>query len=72
MQQYDDNQLLALVKMGSAKAYEVLFERYYKFLCLQASLFLMDEAEAEDVVLELFTEVWDKKIYLQIEQSFKA
>jgi RNA polymerase sigma-70 factor (family 1) len=72
MQDYDDIQLLALVKTGSAKAYETLFERYYKFLCLQASLFLMDEAEAEDLVLELFAEVWDKKIYRQIEQSFKA
>jgi len=72
MQEYDDNQLLALVKIGSAKAYETLFERYYKFLCLQASLFLMDEHEAEDLVLELFVEVWDKKLYANIDQSVKA
>jgi RNA polymerase sigma-70 factor (ECF subfamily) len=72
MQEFSDIQLFALVKLGSTQAYEILFERYYKFLCLQASLLLMDEAEAEDLVVELFVEVWHKQIYRKIEQSFKA
>ena len=72
MHGYDDNQLLALVKGGSVKAYEILFERYYRFLCLEASLFLLDHGEAEDLVLELFVEIWDKKIFRKIDQSIKA
>lgn len=72
MQGYDDTQLIVLVKGGSAKAYEILFDRYYRFLCLEASLFLMDQAEAEDLVVELFIEIWDKKLFRKIDRSFKA
>jgi RNA polymerase sigma-70 factor (ECF subfamily) len=72
MQEFDDNDLLVLLKQGSLEAYEVLFKKYYKLLCLQAILILEDEAAAEDLVQELFVEVWDKKVYRQISQSLKA
>lgn len=72
MPEFDDNRLLTLLKQDSLDAYEILFKRYYKLLCLQANLLIYDEAEAEDVVQELFIEFWDKKIYKQVEQSLKA
>ena len=72
MHEFDDSELLALLKNDSLKAYEILFKKYYKLLCLQAAYFLMDEVEAEDLVLELFSEIWDKKVYRKIEHSFKA
>jgi RNA polymerase sigma-70 factor (family 1) len=72
MDEFDDNQLLALLRNDSLEAYEILFKRYYKMFCLQAALLLMDESEAEDLVIELFIEIWHKKIYRKIEQSFKA
>lgn len=72
MQEFDDNDLLVLLKQGSLEAYEVLFKKYYKLLCLQAILILEDKAAAEDLVQELFVEVWDKKVYRQISQSLKA
>lgn len=72
MDEFDDNQLLALLRNDSLEAYEILFKRYYKSLCLQAALLLTDASEAEDLVVELFIEIWDKKIYRKIEQSFKA
>ncbi|MEO6838440.1 MAG: sigma-70 family RNA polymerase sigma factor [Ginsengibacter sp.] len=72
MHEFDDNQLLTLLRNDSLEAYEILFKRYYKMLCLHAALILMDESEAEDMVIELFVEIWDKKIYRKIEQSFKA
>lgn len=72
MRELDDSELLSLLKNDSLIAYETLFKKYYKLLCLQAAFFLADEVEAEDLVLELFTEIWDKKIYRKIEQSFKA
>lgn len=72
MDEFDDNQLLALLRNDSLEAYEILFKRYYKSLCLQAALLLTDASEAEDLVVELFIEIWDKKISRKIEQSFKA
>lgn len=70
--EFDYTQLLALLKDDSQEAYEILFKRYFKTLCLQAALLLTNKWEAEDIVIELFIEVWDKKIYRKIEQSFKA
>lgn len=72
MDEFDDSQLLALLKNDSQEAYEILFKKYFKTLCLQAALLLTDKWEAEDIVIELFIEIWDKKIYRKIEQSFKA
>ncbi len=72
MHEFDDNELLALLRNDSLESYEILFKRYYKMLCLHAALLLMDESEAEDLVIELFIEIWDKKIYRKIEKSFKA
>ena len=72
MFEFDDYQLLSLLRNDSLQAYEILFKRYYKMLCLHAAIILLDESEAEDLVIELFIEIWDKKIYRKIEQSFKA
>lgn len=72
MLELDDNDLLFLFQNDPVKAYEILFKKYYKILCLQAVFFLRDESQAEDLVLELFTEIWDKKIYKKIGTSFKS
>lgn len=68
----NDQELSLLFKKDALKAYEILFKKYYKLLCLHAVFFLMDEAEAEDLVLDLFTEMWENKIYQKIDISFKA
>ncbi len=72
MPDFDDNKLFASLKRDSLEAYEMLFKKYYKLLCLQASRILRDGAGAEDVVQELFIEIWDKKKYRQIDTSLKA
>lgn len=72
MQEFDDRKLLILLKKGSLEAYELLFKKYYKVLCLQANHLLENEVEAEDLVQELFIAFWDKKIYRQVEHSLKA
>lgn len=72
MQELEDQQTLALLKNGSLAAYETVFKKYYKKLCFQAVLFLKDETEAEDLVLELFVDIWHKKIYRRIDRSLEA
>ncbi|HRE51924.1 MAG TPA: sigma-70 family RNA polymerase sigma factor [Flavitalea sp.] len=72
MQELEDQQTLALLKNGSLAAYETVFKKYYKKLCFQAFLFLKDETEAEDLVLELFIDIWHKKIYRRIDKSLEA
>jgi len=72
MHELEDQQTLALLKNGSLAAYETIFKKYYRRLCFQAVLFLKDETEAEDLVLELFMDIWHKKIYRRIDRSLEA
>ncbi len=72
MSEQQDYKLLEWLKKGSLEAYEVLFKKYYKVLCLQAILLLGDNVAAEDLVQELFIEFWSKKSYRQIDYSLKA
>jgi RNA polymerase sigma-70 factor (family 1) len=68
----DDEKLLILVKDGDLQAYGQLFKKYYKLLNAEAYYLLGDVMEAEDLVQNLFVEIWDKKICLNIHNSVKA
>lgn len=72
MPEQEDHKLLEWLKDGSLEAYEALFKKYYKVLCLQAILLLGDNVASEDLVQELFIEFWDKKMYRKVEQSIKS
>ncbi len=72
MIEFDDSELLVALKKDSLEAYELLFKKYYKVLCLQAVILLKDTTQAEDLVQELFVQLWDKKSYRRIDQSLKS
>lgn len=63
---------MILVKAGDINAYGRLFKNHYKLLIAEAFYLLGDEMEAEDLVQNLFVEIWDKKLYLNIHGSVKA
>lgn len=67
-----DKLLLRQLKNGDITAYETLFRAYYKLLNLEAFLLLEDQMEAEDQVQLLFIEIWNKKMYLNIQTSLKG
>lgn len=54
------------------KGYELLFKRYYHPLCSHAVRFVYSKEVAEDLVVDLFTRFWQKKIYLAINTSYRA
>ena len=68
----EDDELLILIKAGDRQAYGRLFKSFYKLLVAEAFYLLEDEMEAEDLVQNLFVEIWDKKLYLNIHGSAKA
>ena len=72
MPEFDDLALLAALQKGSLEAYELLFKRYYRLLCLQAHFMLNDRCRSEDLVQEVFIKLWSKKKFRKIEQSLKA
>jgi len=55
------NNLVQQLNSGSQKAYQKLFDRLYPILCLFAIKFIKDKNEAEDIVQEVFIELWKQR-----------
>lgn len=55
-----------------AKGYELLFNRYYAPLCSHAARFIYDRQVAEDVVVEVFAQFWQKRLDQSITFSYRA
>jgi len=69
MQHMDDSAMLIALKEGEIKAYQYFFMKYYKPLCLKARMMLNNMDEAEQLVRHVFVQVWEEKLYLEIEHS---
>lgn len=72
MQQLNDKDLLDLLRRDREKAIELLFVRYYSFLCKVIIKIIPDENLVEDLAQEVFFELWRKKEVLHINTSLKA
>src|SRR6266542_1924710 len=67
---YCDNELFELVKRNEAKAFAILYDRYWNKLLVQAFLKLNIQEEAEEVVKEVFLNLWRKRHGIQLKKSF--
>lgn len=54
------------------KGYELLFKRYYQPLCNHAIRFVYSRDLAEDLVIELFSQFWQKQLHKVIITSYRA
>jgi len=63
--------LLQSLKKGEPSAYRQLFKEYYKVLVDHACYELKNRQDAEDVVSEVFKEIYIKKTYLQVETNLR-
>lgn len=61
-----------LFESDPKKGCELLFRRYYTNLCNHAIRFVHSKEIAEDIVGEIFAAFWQKKIYEQIETSYRS
>ena len=53
-------------KQLNQKGMELLFDTYYSILVVWADTFLHDMDAAEDVIQELFIDIWNNKIYRKL------
>jgi RNA polymerase sigma-70 factor (ECF subfamily) len=60
------------IKGGDIREFERLFEKYYQPLCLHAYKILKDMDTAEDMVQELFYNVWKNRETMSIRFSLNA
>lgn len=67
-----EQEILKALKLDPDKAMAALFDQYYGFLCQVAYRMLSRPEDAEDVVQELFAEIWRKREHLNITSSLKS
>ena len=69
---YTEDQILTLLKSGDTKGIDILFEQYFNTLCLRAIRVVKQKEIAEDLVQELFLEIWNKRDTINIKSSFRS
>lgn len=62
--------LLDQLRTGDTNAFTVLFQTYWRFLYTVAYRRVQDEDLAQDIVQEVFIQVWDKREKLSIEPAY--
>lgn len=67
-----EKKLVSKLKKGNMIAFDHLFHRYSNRLFYFALGYLKSEADAEEIVQEVFAKVWEKRSSLKEELSFKA
>ncbi len=68
----DDSALLIALKNGDQAALETLFRTYYERLCNYANTMLNDGDESEEIVQQLFIQIWEKRASMNISNSIQA
>jgi RNA polymerase sigma-70 factor (family 1) len=56
-----DHILIHECRIGNAKAFDVLFERYFNKLHFFSLKYLKDRALAEEMVMDIMVKLWEKK-----------
>ncbi len=51
-------QLIKSIQEGDIAAFEVLYRKYYTFLCLVAERIVKSELDAEEIVSDVFVKLW--------------
>lgn len=70
---FKDNNLLAQqLRSGNTKAYDFLMDTYYKSLCIYAYSLTKDYDNAEDIVQNVFVEIWINRKNIKPELSIKS
>ncbi|MCU0467097.1 MAG: RNA polymerase sigma-70 factor [Arcicella sp.] len=59
-------------KESPHKGFELLYNRYYKPLCSHAVRFVYSKDIAEDIIAEIFYNIWKNQVFLYINISFRS
>lgn len=67
-----DHELLIHIQQGDEQAFNELFHRYYRFLCHQAYKRLPSNEVVEEIVQDVFVNLWLKAHLLDVNGNVKA
>lgn len=66
------DQIALRIKLQDEQAFELLFRRYYHRLCAFANKFLNNPEEAQEVVQEVFTRIWESRDDIDPQESLTS
>ncbi|MDR2498683.1 MAG: RNA polymerase sigma-70 factor [Tannerellaceae bacterium] len=72
MESKEDIFLLKLIQEDDKKAFRYLFDTFFAPLCRFVRLYVGEHTLAEEIALDVFTAVWEKKHTIEIKHSWKA
>lgn len=67
-----EQQQLRMIRRGEIGAFESLFHQYYGGLCSYAESLVRDRNVAEEVVQDVFYNIWKNREALRIHKGFKS
>lgn len=70
--EYTDEELIALLATNEESAIDLVFRKYYAFLCRSVYRIISDTQITEDLAQEVFYELWRKRAKLNITTSLRA
>lgn len=70
--QITENILIEKIKNGDKTAFESIFKSYYNQLCSYANKFVKDIDNCEEIVQEIFFQIWQNKNKIVIQTSLKS
>ncbi len=68
----EDEFIIQLARKNERKAFKMLFERYYKPLCVISNMYTKNVNEAEDIVQQVLLKVWEEHQLKSIHTSLKS
>lgn len=72
VQLYDEKKLLSLLTIGSEEALKIIYQKYWQRLFLSAYNVLKDREACEDIIQEIFIQLWLKRESLTVTTSLSA
>ncbi|MFA8436601.1 MAG: RNA polymerase sigma-70 factor [Marinifilaceae bacterium] len=68
----NEQKIVQKIQQGNLQEFERTFRNFYPLLCHYATSFLKESHVAEEVVQELFYQIWKQRQKLEIHTSLKA
>ncbi len=70
--QLTEQEIVGAIRQGNDRIFETVFRKYYQSLCNYANSMLKEMDEAEEIVQNLFSALWEKRADLEINISLKS
>jgi RNA polymerase sigma-70 factor (ECF subfamily) len=68
----EEAEIIERIRNGDMEAFETIFKAYYQSLCLFSMRYLRRSDLAEEIVQDIFVNIWDKRSGLHLETSLKS